>query len=195
MRKDLYYIRQLLGLYYGGMTTREQEKELMDFFAETPESDIPDDMLADRRVQLCRASVPPLKVPERLGEQLSAQIDMLGRKEHLGRRGRRLMAWVSIAASLAIVVTAAVFMIKDSSVSAYELTDPEEAQAETQRALLLVSECLNKADRKAEETDMLLERLGFDMSLFEEDFMEEDDSLMTDGDAIAPGEFSDTIGV
>ena len=167
----------------------------MDFFAETPESDIPDDMLADRRVQLCRASVPPLKVPERLGEQLSAQIDMLGRKEHLGRRGRRLMAWVSIAASLAIVVTAAVFMIKDSSVSAYELTDPEEAQAETQRALLLVSECLNKADRKAEETDMLLERLGFDMSLCEEDFMEEDDSLMTDGDAIAPGEFSDTIGV
>ena len=195
MRKDLYYIRQLLGLYYGGMTTRKQEHELMDFFTRTPEAELPADMRADRRILVCRASVPLLKVPDGLESQLSSQIDMLDRKEERARRGRRLMAWISIAASLAIVVTATVFMIKDSSVSAYELTDPQEAQAETQRALLLVSECLNKADRKAEETDMLLERLGFDMSLFEDDYMEEYDSLMTDGDVIAPGEFSDTIGV
>ncbi len=104
------------------------------------------------------------------------------------------MAIASVAASVAILLTATVFVVKDSSSSVYELTDPQEAQDETQRALLLVSECLNKADRKAEETDMLLERLGFDMSMFEDDSMEYDDSLMTGDDGIVPV-FSDTIGV
>lgn len=193
MKKDLYHIKQLLSLYHSGMTTLAQEHELMEFFAVTPESALPDDMKADRRMMVLLAADGVCRVPAGLDAQLSAHIDMLERREHRGRRGRRLMAIASVAASVAILLTATVFVVKDSS-SVYELTDPQEAQDETQRALLLVSECLNKADRKAEETDMLLERLGFDMSMFEDDSMEYDDSLMTGDDGIVPV-FSDTIGV
>lgn len=192
MRKDRYYIKQLLNLYYGGFTTRDQESELMDYFSSLEESDIPADMRADRLVQVCRAADPKINVPAALKEQLSAHIDMLDRRERRIRRGRRLMAWASVAASLAIIVTVGVFMLKDSSVASYELTDPQEAQVEAQRALLLVSECLNKADSKAAETDMLLERLGFDLTLFEDEM---DDSLMQDCGETFPGEFTDTIGV
>lgn len=194
MKKDLYHIKQLLSLYHSGMTTLAQEHELMEFFAVTPESALPDDMKADRRMMVLLAADGVCRVPAGLDAQLSAHIDMLERREHRGRRGRRLMAIASVAASVAILLTATVFVVKDSSSSVYELTDPLEAQDETQRALLLVSECLNKADRKAEETDMLLERLGFDMSMFEDDSMEYDDSLMTGDDGIVPV-FSDTIGV
>lgn len=176
------------------MTTLAQEHELMEFFAVTPESALPNDMKADRRMMVLLAADGVCRVPAGLDAQLSAHIDMLERREHRGRRGRRLMAIASVAASVAILLTATVFVVKDSSSSVYELTDPLEAQDETQRALLLVSECLNKADRKAEETDMLLERLGFDMSMFEDDSMEYDDSLMTGDDGIVPV-FSDTIGV
>ena len=192
MKKDLYHIKQLLSLYHSGMTTLAQEHELMEFFAVTPESALPNDMKADRRMMVLLAADGVCRVPAGLDAQLSAHIDMLERREHRGRRGRRLMAIASVAASVAILLTATVFVVKDSS--SYELTDPQEAQDETQRALLLVSECLNKADRKAEETDMLLERLGFDMSMFEDDSMEYDDSLMTGDDGIVPV-FSDTIGV
>ncbi|WP_295727648.1 hypothetical protein [uncultured Muribaculum sp.] len=192
MRKDLYYIKQLLNLYYGGFTTRGQERELMDYFRSGQESDIPADMRADRLVQVCRGADPKIVVPSALREQLSAHIDMLDRRERRGRRGRRLMVWASVAASLAILVTVGVFLIKESSVASYELTDPQEAQAEAQRALLLVSECLNKADSKVAETDMLLERLGFDLTLFEDEM---DDSLMQDCNGTFSGEFTDTIGV
>jgi len=48
MKKDLYHIKQLLSLYHSGMTTLAQEHELMEFFAVTPESALPDDMKADK---------------------------------------------------------------------------------------------------------------------------------------------------
>ena len=56
-----------------------------------------------------------------------------------------------------------------------------------------MSECLNKADVKAEETDMLLERLGFDMSMFDDD-NEYADSLAVDADEVLPMQNTDTLG-
>ena len=122
MKKDLYHIKQLLSLYHSGMTTLAQEHELMEFFAVTPESALPNDMKADRRMMVLLAADGVCRVPAGLDAQLSAHIDMLERREHRGRRGRRLMAIASVAASVAILLTATVFVVKDSSSSVYELT-------------------------------------------------------------------------
>ena len=88
MKKDLYHIKQLLSLYHSGMTTLAQEHELMEFFAVTPESALPNDMKADRRMMVLLAADGVCRVPAGLDAQLSAHIDMLERREHRGRRGR-----------------------------------------------------------------------------------------------------------
>ena len=194
MSKDIYTIRQLLSLYYAGMTSPRQEAELLDYFTQTPAEEIPADLSVDRLVLLGLDSMSVETVPSQLGSHLSLHIDTLARKERINRRGRRIMAACSIAASVAILLTVGIFLIKENSVSVYELTDPQEAQAESQKALLLVSECLNKADVKAEETDMLLERLGFDMSMFDDD-NEYADSLAVDADEVLPMQNTDTLGV
>lgn len=196
MKKDIYHIRQLLSLYYSGMASGEQERELADYFANVAEEELADDLRADRLVVLAQAA-PRVAVPEALRAQLAAHIDRMEQRERRARRGRRLTVWASVAASVAIVLSTAMFIIKDSSMSAYELTDPDEAQVEAQHALLIVSECLNKADRKAEETDLLLERIGLDMGIFDdEDYAEPADSMMLDQlDIPASGEHIDSVGV
>lgn len=189
------HIRRLLSLYYGGMTTPAHDEELRRWFHDHSEDALPADLVADRRVVLGLAERQPIEVPVGLGAHLSAHIDTLARSERRHTRLHRWMVAVSAAASVAIVLSIGAFIAGDSGAE-YELTDPTAARNETERALLLVSDCLNKADKKAQETDVLLQKLGFDVSMFDDeeyvDSLDERDAA----EYYLPGaEYSDTLGV
>jgi hypothetical protein len=194
MTKDIYHIKQLLSAYYDGMSTAAQDAELVEYFRNTPVEEVPEEMLADRKVVLAVADEGACDIPADLRDSLSSQIDSLAADERRSRRRSRFAVVSGIAASFAILLGAAMYVINNTSASVYELTDPEEAQIEAQRAIMLVSECLNEADRRAEDSDVLMQNLGFDISLFDDDSDELDDSL-GGYDFVPAGEISDTIGV
>ena len=81
-----------------------------------------------------------------MADELSALAERLDRQERISRRGHRWVAATSVAASIAIIVSVIVFIARSSSTDPYEITDPQLAETEAHKALLLVSEALDNAD-------------------------------------------------
>ena len=136
--------RQLLKLYYSGMSSLDDERRLLKLLSS---SDLPDHLEEDRKLLLAiyakDDSMPAL--PDSFAENLSRHIDRLDRNSRLFNRGHRWTVACSIAASVAIVATMLVFLLKNN-ISPYEITDPQIAGVETTKALMLVSESLDKTD-------------------------------------------------
>lgn len=99
-------------------------------------------------------------------------IDSLEQQEQVHSRGYRWVTSLGIAASLLIVISIGVFLLKNSAPNPYELTDPAEAYTETKRALLVVAESFSLAEKEAQEANMILESLltnGLNDSLLVDD--------------------------
>lgn len=146
-------IERLLARYYDGETSDTEEKELKRFFTE---EDVPAHLLAEKEIFMQLAAHPAPEIPEGLESRLSRKIDewdtgerrTLKIKKHI--RALR-MQWIgSIAASLLILLSVGLYLYKPYPAPQDTCATPEEAYAQAQKALIMLSSSLNKGIEKVE---------------------------------------------
>ena len=143
-------IEALLEQYYNGETSLEEEQRLKEFFAQ---QDIPVHLEHEQEMYRFYATARQERTELDINEQLFKTGKEAGRIIPL----RRLRVWPALAASIFIMMGAGMYfnnsVVKKGSIYG-TYSNPELAYAETQRALLLISEKLNKGtknlDRLAE---------------------------------------------
>ena len=138
-------IKKLLERYYNGETDLNEEQVLKDFFAG---DDVPQDMVADRDLflRLSEMSSCDVDMPDDMKTRLSARIDEWGRQTE-GKRIYSMYRYVSgVAATVLLVLGLGYSILEDRSVeTVYDTFDsPQEAYLETQRALQLFSDAIDK---------------------------------------------------
>lgn len=161
-------IEKLLARYYEGETSEAEEKELKRFFSTT--DDIPAHLLAEKKIfmQLNAACASEeMETPEGMESKLSSLIDKwdtherrtLKVKKHT--RTLRLQWIASIAASLLILFSVGIYLYKPYTVSTPQDTcaTPEEAYAQAQKALIMLSTSLNKGIEKVESVQEATEKI------------------------------------
>lgn len=173
MKSEHYELKQLLNLYYSGLTTPDDEMRLIEMFASIDE--LPDDLAVDRDIVMSLHRGTCVDIPDGAVDSVSRLIDKLDRQDHRYAVGRKFFAFAGVAASLAIVVTFILFIVNSSTPNPNEITDPQTAYNETERALIMVSESLNKTDAFMDEANHVLSKITFiDDSLFEDDEVYDD---------------------
>jgi len=162
---NITYIKKILHSFYEGMTTPEEEKMLYAYFSG---EEIAPELLREKELFLKFFSLQSeIIVPQGLENKIERLIDRLDQEERDSRvvtlkpEPRRFdWKWITgIAASIVIVVSVCLFTIRDNNqLMADTYSNPEEAYVETQRALLLVSNKLNKGFEQVESAQKNLER-------------------------------------
>lgn len=96
MNEEIYQIKQLLNLYYSGLSSQIDEKRLDRYFADM--KSVPEELIVDRDLYIASRKRPHIEVPEDLGPQLGLLIDHLERRadpqpwpplDHNRKRSRR----------------------------------------------------------------------------------------------------------
>lgn len=163
--KSVDEIRLLLEKFYDGATSCEEEQLLKDFFAQ--EVDLPEDLEADRSVfatlsEVEDEAVPAIEIPEDLESEINAIIDREVKKSRPKIQWADWKRFAGIAASVCLIVTVGVFLMKNNQIDDPYLADgaglsdvyvpktDDEAMLEASRALLLVSEKLSVANENLE---------------------------------------------
>lgn len=100
-------IRRLLGLYYEGSTSREEERRLASLFLTSDK--LPEDLETDRKLFLSLAEVPDIDMPDKYDAYIAEAIDKEINKDL--RRGVWRRRFI-VAASVAAVLLAAWMGIK-----------------------------------------------------------------------------------
>ena len=152
----VYEIEELLARYYDGKTSRAEEKELKRFFTE---EDVPDHLLSEKELFLRLSVLPVPGEPGNLKNKLDRLIDEWDtceqHKEKAGKRIRTVrLQWIgSIAASLLILFSTGIYLYASYNVPVPQDTcaTPEEAYAQTRKALLMFSSTLNKGIEQVEK--------------------------------------------
>lgn len=148
-------VEDLLARYYNGDTSEAEEKELKRFFAG---EDVPSHLLADKEFFLQLTACPEQEVPQGLEAKLSNLIDEWDahekrvQKVNKPKRVIRLQWMASIAASLLILFSVGMYVCDSQATSTPEDTcaTPEEAYAQAQKALVMLSASLNKGMEEVE---------------------------------------------
>lgn len=161
-------IEKLLARYYDGETGEAEEKELKRFFSTT--DDIPAHLLAEKKIFMqLNAACPSeeTETPEGMESKLSSLIDKwdtherrtLKVKKHT--RTLRLQWMANIAAGLLILFSVGIYLYKPYTVSTPQDTcaTPEEAYAQAQKALIMLSTGLNKGIEKIESVQEATEKI------------------------------------
>ena len=146
-------IERLLARYYDGETSDTEEKELKRFFTE---EDVPAHLLAEKEIFMQLAAQPAPEIPEGLESRLSRKIDQWDTGERrtlkIKKHTRVLrLQWIgSIAASLLILLSVGLYLYKPYPAAQDTCATPEEAYAQAQKALIMLSSSLNKGIEKVE---------------------------------------------
>lgn len=170
-------ITELLNLYYDGETTIEQEQTLAKLFSE--ETDIPEELLAEKDLFLAMRETIDVEIPAKLEEELVKHIDKLYRKEQF-----RNSSWVkrfgipAIAASIIIAIAIGAFLtyspidpinnnvvannqlIAANTTRYDEVTNIDVAYQETEKALMLLSSKLNKSSQSIAVADEKINQIN-----------------------------------
>lgn len=152
---ELSQVKQLLEKYYEGATSLEEEQLLKDFFRYRP---VPAELKTDKELFLYTSSEAGTRLMNsRLEETLSNWID------HQDMKAKRKLKvlWVyraaGVAAIIALIFTCYLMVIQPKRQVAVKDTykDPQLAYAEAKRALLYVSQQLNKGTAPLHEMSKL----------------------------------------
>ena len=151
-------IKQLLEKYYDGNTSTEEDQLLKDYFRN---ESVPAEFEVDRQLFLYTASeADTLPLNSQLEQKLETWIDQQESKETKTRKifwGYRI---AGIAAMFAIVITCYLtFFQPKNRIAVKDMKDtynnPELAYAEAKRALLFVSQQLNRGTEQLEQVSKL----------------------------------------
>jgi hypothetical protein len=149
----IFEIEKLIADFYEGKTSVDQEKEIMHFF-ETQE--VPPHLLAEKELFLemyssCKDIDNEIEVPAHLEKKLNLLIDTWEEKEKIKkpRLERRIINWQlisGIAASVCLILSIGLYpyLEQQKPVLTDTYSNPQDAYEEAQKALLLVSNNLNK---------------------------------------------------
>lgn len=147
-------LKKLVERFYEGQTTEQEEKLLQDYFLG---GDVSPEWAVEQQLfkQLYQADVP---VPEYLERQLSQQIDGWNKIEKLSERKARMftLRWiVGVAAGLLLLFSVGLlvhFQQKEDEIAAQReiVNNPQDAYAETEKALLKFSNTINKGLKQFE---------------------------------------------
>ncbi|TXJ62119.1 hypothetical protein ETF27_06025 [Prevotella brunnea] len=149
-------IKNLIEKFYSGTTTDAEEKLLKLYFSG---NDIADELKSEQKLflALCPSEV---SIPDDLQERVERRIDQWNVIDTTARRRvtRIGLRWVmGVAASLLLLFTAGIMIYhheSEAQTSQMETIDtyenPEDAYAETNRALTKFSRSLNKGLEKVE---------------------------------------------
>ena len=157
-------IEKLLVRYYDGETTEAEEKELKRFFTG---EEVPAHLLAEKELFLQMSELPEPEVPIDMESKLSHLVDEWDIREKrtvkVKKHARVLrLQWIgSVAASLLILFSIGMYMYKPDMSPAPQDTcaTPEEAYAEAQRALLMLSSTINKGMAQMETVETTTEKI------------------------------------
>lgn len=149
-------IKKQLSLYYNGETTDQEEKELIRFFTE---EDVPDELRKEKLFfsQLYKRN--EMEIPDGMDKRLESLIDSWENTEKRSRKVKRnkrfiKIEWIgSIAASILILLGIGTYLYKpynNVATSQDTCKNPEEAYAQAQKALVLLSSTVNKGMEEME---------------------------------------------
>lgn len=148
-------IKTLLQRYYDGDTSEHEEQQLKEFFMS---NDVPEEMMADKKMFMELMSLGEPSIPEDLDDKISIAIDNKAKKH----RVMRLRILGSIAAMLCIIFSVNTYLSKEEVVLSPKDTckTPEEAAVQTQRALIAFSQALNKGKNQIEKAEKKTEEVN-----------------------------------
>lgn len=170
MKRNDTHIEELLHAFYEGVTTPEEEQILYAYFEG---QDISEHLQKERDLFRELYQAQSQSIPANLGARIESLIDTLEREDSektiepvvpVTRSTPINWKWVGgIAASLLIVLSVGVFTYSSKpqtqrTVMVDTFSDPEEAYVEAQKALLFVSNKLNKGLDQMEGMQKQLER-------------------------------------
>jgi len=152
--ENIKEIRKILGRFYAGETTLEEERILQEYFSS---ASIPEELLTER--DLFRSLEPAgnhVAVPESLNKKILGVIDQLEKKEVRTRR-ISVFALSGLAAGLLVVIALYTGYFKSGQskrIASQELTDtydnPADAYEEAKKTLAYVSTKLNTGTSELE---------------------------------------------
>ena len=166
-------IEKLLARYYDGETSEAEDKELKRFFTE---EDVPAHLLAEKRIFIQLADFQgdeiseeagKLPIPEGLESRLNSLIDEWDTHERRTLKVKKhtrvlRLQWIgSIAASLLILFSVGMFLYRPYTAPTPQDTcaNPDEAYAQAQKALIMLSSSLNKGIEKVESVNETTEKI------------------------------------
>lgn len=169
--KNYQNISTLLEKYWDGETSLQEEEQLTKFFSENETTEIPAEFHAFRPLFLAKAETHEpqlnkdfdLNILTMIAEENLAQSEtkVVEMKANHQRTEVRRLRWIAgIAASVALLLAAYIFMPKTNEESVIvqetELTEEEKAEAlraykQTKAALFFVSAKMNEGTQKAAE--------------------------------------------
>lgn len=145
--KDYNHIEALLERYYDAQTSEAEEQRLKDFFLH---EEVPAHLQAEKEMFL---QLQETAVPEGLEERLSQSIDRWSKKHRTLR-----LQWIgSIAASLLLLFGAGWYL--QDSPRQDTCATPEEAYAQAEKALVMLSTALNKGMKQMDALQETTERI------------------------------------
>lgn len=155
---DINDIRKLLEQYYRGATTEAEEGVLKEYFAG---DDVDAELKADRDIFRSLSDTDDIDVPDDLADRLSVEIDNCDRREK--RSFRFTVRAVSIAASLALLVALGAWFMQQPKTTGQQLS-PEEAYAQTEKALTIFAKALDKSIDGLESVDQTTEKINLQIN-------------------------------
>lgn len=169
------HIKVLIDAFYNGETSVEQEKYLLNYFEN---ENVAEELLGEKEIFLRMYQAEDIEVPEHLDTKLSNLIDQLAGEEksttpvyQIKPDRKKMWIWMSSAACI-IILVAAGFLLNESRntgrhiVASSEIhlkdtyTDPGQAQAEAEKALILVSSNFNKGIDQLSMVSANLQKTG-----------------------------------
>lgn len=154
---NLSEIRNLLSKYYDGTTTEAEELTLREYF--TSSVDIPDDLEADRQLFSKLASTAEPELPFDLDERLQAKIDEWEAAEKCATATRKRIRLprpgiiTGIAASLLLLLSIGFYFMRPVQPAAPSEPTPEEVYAQTEKALLIFANAVDKSMKQMETVE------------------------------------------
>lgn len=170
MTSQIDEIRRLLGKYYSGDSSSDDEQRLLAVMKDSPR--LPDDIIIERDIIVGLDDCAP-EMPSSLPVKIDAMIATIGSRQ----RHVRMRNVIAVAASAAVLIGIG-YIIKRSAYNPYEVTDPKTAFNETRRALLLVSDGLKSTDAFINEANATF--YGIDLSFYELEEAEETEPIEND---------------
>lgn len=159
-RYDITDIRQMLERYYRGATTEAEESMLRAYFAG---DDVDSGLEADRDIFLSLSDTESIGVPEDLADRLSGEIDKWDAREK--RKIRFTFRSISIAASLAVLMAVGAWYMQEPKTTGQQLS-PEEAYAQTEKALTIFAKALDKSMDGIETVDRTSEKINIQINTY-----------------------------
>lgn len=98
---EINNIKNLIEAFYNGETSIEEEKILLDYFAN---ADIPSELLAEKKYFDQLRKLDAVKIPDELPLKINNLFDNFEKEEIRSKRFRRLIAWTSSAAAVIIIL-------------------------------------------------------------------------------------------